>query len=109
MNNKGQAAIESLAIGILLVLMLFFVTRFGLMVQQNILVDELIEESLICLKQNKSDCAERLKNELQTLKFTQIELKIQNQRKIVSIKIKAVSAFKRIFEKESEIELDLST
>ncbi len=106
-NNKGQALIESLIVGLILISTLFFTIRVALIAQQNTLVDEFIEQTMICLAQQNVDCEVKLKKQLEALNFRSISIQNLSNHPKFSIVLKAVTPFSRILEKESELELDL--
>ncbi len=108
MNQKGQAMIEILILGFLLMVAFIALIRLGLAVQMNIVIDELIESAHLCELQQKSFCQTRLKD-----KLADFNLKILSSTFITSadtsfIKLHTESNLGKIFEKESELYLELS-
>lgn len=108
MTNKGQAMIEALVVGALLVVSLSFSLRYVLSMQNNLLVDEFIEQSLLCEAEGNHNCKETLRSLLEKLQFRNIMIRTDNQKNKFKIFIKGNSSFDQKFEKESELDLELS-
>lgn len=110
MNNKGQAFIESiLLLGIATIACLFLI-RLGLHLQNEILIDELVEETLICKLQKKQNCVNQLKNKLYSMNFKSVEVADMSQVNKAHIKLQAVSGlnFKSLLESELFLELQVN-
>ena len=67
MNNKGQAFIESIILLSIVTMACLFLIRLGLHLQNEILIDDLVEETLICKLQKKQNCIQQLKSQLYIL------------------------------------------
>jgi hypothetical protein len=106
MNNRGQAMIESLFIGIILILGLVFFLKAFVKVQKKMLVDELIEEALICLVQNKSTCINTFQKQLRDQGFSNIFLQTQKNQKKWILHFRATSSFNEKFDQESELDYE---
>lgn len=107
MNQKGQALTEGLILGSLIASALFYVIRIGLAIQQNMILNELVEMTLVNCLQDSKNCTKRLNEHLQQLQFKEIEISLDqiNQKKILSVQ--ARSSFGIHFFKESELDIDL--
>lgn len=106
MNRRGQAMIESLFVGLILVLALSLFLRVFARAQKNILVDEFIEETLICLVQKKLSCVHVFQQRLRDLGFSNISVHTQRNQSRWILHLKATSSFKEKIEKESELEYE---
>ena len=108
MTNKGQAMIEAVIIGAVLVTALSFCLRYALSMQQNLLVDEFIEQTLLCEAESRSNCKETLRSGLLKLNFRNLTIRSENQGNKFNLFLNGRSSFDRDFEKQSELTLDLS-
>lgn len=108
MNNRGQAMIESLLLGCVVIISLFFFLHLALRMQKNILLDELIEQTLICMAQKNPLCLESFRQQLITQKYQKISAAYNQFGNKWSLQLKAETAFNEIIEKESELEYDLA-
>ncbi len=109
MTNRGQAMIEALILGGILTASISFLVRYALEMQQSMLVDELIEQTLLCEFEGHTDCGAKLKSFLTDLQFKQIALRITKSGSTYLLNVSGQSIFDQKFEKESELTLDLTT
>lgn len=103
MNRRGQALTESLFVGIILILGLGLFLKIFSKAQKNMLLDEFMEETLICLIQNKLNCVNSFQQKLRAQGFSNISLQIQKNQNKCTLYLKATSSLNEKIEKESEI------
>ena len=106
MNNKGQAFIESIILLSIVTAACLFLIRLGLHLQNEILIDDLVEETLICKLQKKETCLLQLQNKLYSLNFKIVDAKFINQHNKAHLKLRTVSGLG--FEAQVESELSLA-
>ncbi len=87
---------------------LICILRFGFTIQQSVLLNELVEETLICHLQNQPNCLAVLNEKLRLFHFQQIRTRLEKQGSKASLKVDAFSGFGVHFIKESELALELS-
>ena len=100
--------IEGLILGAVLTTSLLFLIRYGLMIQQSLLIDELIEKTLLCIASDEPRCDENFRRQLTDLNFISIQVFSKKTQNLSTLKLSAQSGFGQNFEKESELELDLT-
>lgn len=108
MNNKGQALIESIMIMTIISLCSFKFFELGLNLYHEILLDELVEQSLICQLQIRSDCKNILYYKLQKLNFKNTSIQLINSEDTSYLKLQTEFGSKTKISKESQLHLDLS-
>ncbi len=106
MNRKGQAMIESLIVGIILIIGLGLFLKSFSKLQKKMFLDELTEETLICLVQNKSVCLGQLRNKLLSQGFSNIFIQTKKIQHKSILQLRATTSFNEIIEKESELEYE---
>ena len=109
MNNKGSVLIESLFLGILFSLSTAFLIKYILFFYQNLILDELIERTLICSFEDNLPCKYLLENKLKELKFSNFEIQIIKSNSHTKLSVHGDSQFGFRYEKESEMNLELQT
>lgn len=109
MTNKGSVLIESLFLGILFSLSTAFLIKYILFFYQNLILDELIERTLICSFEDNLPCKYLLENKLKELKFSNFEIQIIKSNSNSKLSIYGESQFGFRYEKESEMNLELQT
>lgn len=107
MNQKGQALTEGLILGSLIGLAIFYVTRTGFSIQQNIILNELIEMTLVNCLQNSQSCTKKLEEHLKRLQFKNIQIHLDQKNQKMILNVQAQSSFGILFFKESELDIDL--
>lgn len=108
MNQKGQAMIETLAVSSITIFFFIKLIQLGLQIRYEVIFDDLIEETLICKFQKQSDCVSKLKNKLNDLHFSEIQVIDRSQDKVAKIKVVVKNGLKTSITRESELALDLS-
>lgn len=108
MTNKGQAMIEALAVGALLMVSFLLTLRYALTMQNNLLVDESIEQTLLCEAEGNSTCKDTLRAILQKLQFRNIMIHTEKHKNKFKLIFNGVSNFEHKYEKESELDLELT-
>lgn len=108
MNQKGQAMIETIVVSSITIFFCIQLIRLGLQIRYEVIFDDLIEETLICKFQKESNCTNKLKNKLNDLHFSQIQVIDRSQDKIAKIKVVVKTGLNTSFTRESELALDLS-
>lgn len=106
-NERGQAFIESLFLGVIVVIAITYSLKYALRIQKSFLLDELVEETLICLMQTNTRCLSHLKAQLSQLGYQAVSVRTQNTQNKWILNIKARSSFEEHIEQESELEYDL--
>lgn len=106
MNERGQAMVESLLIGLIFILALSWLLKLSVYIQKKFLTDELIEDSLICLVSQNSFCTSQLRLKLAEQGYQSVFIQAQNLNHKWTLHLKAVSSFGNEIEKESELEYD---
>lgn len=106
MNKRGQAMIESLFVGIIVISGLGFFLKAFSKLQKKIVLDELTEEALICLVQNKSNCSNTFTQKLRDQGFSNISVQTQKFQSKWTLYLRANSSSNEKIEKESELEYE---
>ena len=109
MNHRGQAFIESMILLSIVTVSCLFLIRLGLHLQNEILIDELVEETLICKLQKKKNCIGQLKKNLYSLNFKSVEVTDKSQPTKSHIKLQTLSGldFKVVLESELSLALQV--
>lgn len=86
-----------------------YLIRLGLHLQNEILIDELVEETLICKLQKKQTCIGQLKSKLYSLNFKSVEVTDMSQPTKSHIKLQTLSGldFKAVIESELSLALQV--
>ncbi|MFZ3230811.1 MAG: hypothetical protein WA160_11450 [Pseudobdellovibrio sp.] len=108
MNQKGQALIEAILIMSLVGLCSFKLIELGLNLYHDILIDELIEQTLVCQFEVQSDCKKRLSMKLASLNFKDVQISLNRIRDTASLKLSAQLGQNTIYNRESKLTLDVS-
>ncbi len=108
MNRKGQAMIESVLILSLVTGSVLFLLRYGLQLQNEILVDELLEETLVCNLQKKDFCVIHLKQKLTELNYQSVTVTDKSQAQTARLLVRLTSNQNMNTTLESELSLDLT-
>ena len=98
--------IESLFVGMILIVAFGLFLQIFLRAQKKILVEEFIEETLICLVQNKSTCTISFQQKLRDQGFSNISVQTRKNQNKWTLHLKATSSFNEKIEKESELEYE---
>lgn len=106
MTNRGQAMVESLLIGLILIFALSFFLRLMITTQKSFLIDEFVEQALICLVQGNSNCTTTLKEKLLEQDFTLISVNSEKSSGKWIVHISATTSLNDRIEKESELEYE---
>jgi len=106
MTNRGQAMVESLLIGLILILSLSFFLRLMITTQKSFLIDEFVEQSLICLVQENSNCTNLLRQQLLEQGLSAISVRSEKSSGKWIVRFSATNSFNEIIEKESELEYE---
>ena len=106
-NSKGQALTESLVVGLVLTTGLLFFIRLALVVQQTILIDEFIEQALICLIEKNETCTSNFEKQLRDMNLTEVSITHRVDQGHATLSLTGLSQFGKRIEKESELQLDL--
>ena len=102
--------IESLLVGSLIMAGLFFLLKYAFVQYQNIIIDELVEQTLICiLETSNENCKMHLTQKLNSINIKNVLVQISKNKNLVHLNLKYTSTFNRKIEKESELLLDLET
>lgn len=107
MTERGQAMIESLLLGLILVMGLLWCLQTAVKTQKNFMLDEFVEQALICLLQNNSACTHQLHQQLKAQGYQDVWIQSQKIQNKFILRLKALSAFNEKIEKESELEYDV--
>ena len=107
MNQRGQAMIEMAMLSSLLIIGLILIVRMGLALHLSLVIDELIESAQLCELQQKPLCRQQLTAQLQDLNFKNIHAVWITSQNTSRLKLYVESNLERVFEKESELTLDL--
>ncbi len=108
MNTKGQALIESMIILSIVTVSSIFLIRAGLQMQNALVLDELLEDALVCKLQKKTTCVQALKSKLLALNFKTVVVQDRTQGSSARLAIEALSNFASITKLESELTLELA-
>ena len=108
MNQKGQAMIEASILMTLCVFPFVFLLQFGLHFISEIIVDDLLEQTLICKIQQQSNCITNLRSKLLGMNYKNIHITDHSQAKIARISVSWKSTNLYSGTLESELSLDLS-
>ncbi|MBC7464688.1 MAG: hypothetical protein H7256_01735 [Bdellovibrio sp.] len=108
MNNKGQAVVEAMIFAGLAIFFSIKLVQFGLDIRYEILFDDLIERTLICHFQKQTNCASLLREKLTDLHFTNIQISEASDEKTTRLTLSVTTRIKTVFNRESEMTLDLS-
>lgn len=108
MNQKGQAFIEVVILSSILMISIILIVRLGLILYLNIALDEVIETTHLCELQNKSDCHHDFHTRLKALSFKTIRAHRSRTAEASYLIVTAESNLGKIFEKESELHLELT-
>lgn len=108
MNNKGQAVIEAMIFATLAIFVSIKLLQFGLDIRYEILFDDLIERTLICHFQKQNNCASQLREKLTDLHFTNIQITEVSDDKTARVTLSATTRLNTVFNRVSEMSLDLS-
>ncbi len=108
MNQRGQAAIESIILLTLCTLVSVNLIQLGLHFLSEIAVEDLLEQTLICKLQKQYDCVSKLQNKLSDMNYTQVQVTDQSHSHVARIRVEwnATSTYKAAL--ESELHLDLT-
>lgn len=106
MNKKGQALIESLFVGIIITVGLGLFLKLFFKIQKRMVLEELAEETLVCLVEKKSNCKYAFQNQLQELGLKNISIQTNQTQMKCSLRLNAISSFNEKIEFESELEYD---
>lgn len=107
MNNKGQAFIESVLLLGIVTFACITLIRLGLHLQNKVLLDDLLEESLICKLQKNENCLFLLKNKLDKLNYKFVEINDYSRPGLARIKLHTISGLEFSSTLESELSLGL--
>ena len=107
MNQKGQALTEGLILGSLIATSIFYVMRIGFSIQQNMILNELIEMTLVDCLQDSKNCTKKLEEHLRKLHFKKIQISLDQTTQKQILNVQAQSDFGIHFFKESELDIDL--
>lgn len=108
MNNKGQAFIESMLLLGVITISAIFLIRLGLHLQNEILIDELIEEALVCKLQKKDFCVSRLKKQFLEMNFYSVKITDKSHFNTAQLAVEIDSGLNIKTQLESEMSLELS-
>lgn len=109
MTNRGQAMIESLLLGTLIVGSFLFFLRHALRMQKNLFLDEEMEQTLICLVERKASCITEMKQRLAQQGYTSMSVIPKMTTEKINLIFKARSPFNDLVEKESELSYELNS
>ena len=85
-----------------------YLVRMGLHLQNEILIDELMEEALVCKLQKKEFCISRLKNQFLGMNFRSVEIVDKSRVNNAHLFIEITSGLNIKTQLESEISLELA-
>ena len=108
MNQKGQAFIEATLLLALVTVSSLFLIRLGLQLQNEIVLDDLMEQTLICKLQKKMNCLPELKNKLEGIHYKAVRTVDASTLNNASLFVKATSGLNITTTVQSELNLDLS-
>ncbi len=108
MNRKGQAFIEATLLLAIVTVSSLFLVRLGLQLQNEIVLDDLMEEALICKLQKKVACLSDFKKNLHAVNFKMVQASDESSTDLARIYVKATSGFNITTILQSELKLDLS-
>ena len=108
MNQKGQAFIEATLLLTLVTVSSLFLIRLGLQLQNQIVLDEVMEEALICKLQKKMNCLPDLKKNLEGTHFKVVQAIDESTSENSRILVQATSGLNITTTLQSELNLDLS-
>jgi hypothetical protein len=107
-NRKGQALVESLIIAVILIFSMGFFLRFALKMQSALVVDEFVEQALICLLSQKTSCEEHLRHQLSERGYQEVQIHSQHFQSKYVLRLQMTSPWKDRIKKESELADELS-
>ncbi|MBC7421388.1 MAG: hypothetical protein H7328_11725 [Bdellovibrio sp.] len=107
MNQKGQAAVELSIFGLFLMTTILFTVRIGLAIQMNIVIGELIESAHLCELQRRPSCRHKLQASLNDFNLKNVNLVFRTTNDYSYIQLYANTDLGKIFQKESELALEL--
>lgn len=108
MNTKGQALIESMIILSIVTVSSLLLIRAGLQMQNALVMDEFLEQALVCKFQKKTSCVQTLKAQLLALNFKSVVIQDRMQGATSRLAIEALSKFNTTSKLESELTLELA-
>ena len=108
MNRRGQALTESIILLIILTLFSVKFLQLGLHAISEIVVDDLVEEALICKLQNDNACVFQIKRKLLELNYTHLQITDSSYNDVARIAIRWNSSESYVGYLESELKLDLA-
>ena len=108
MNQKGQVFIESLILLSLCTLCSVKLIQLGLHLISEIVVEDLLEQTLICKLQKQPLCIHKLRNKLIYLNFTSVQITDHSYLNTARITIQWQTNMNYRATLESELALDLS-
>jgi preprotein translocase subunit SecF len=107
-NQKGQAMIEAVIILAIALIFSIKAIQLGLNLHYEILVDDLIEQTLICHYQKKSTCISDLRHRLNELSFHDVQISDRSDSNTSRLRLQLTTGFGVVLTRESELTLDLS-
>jgi hypothetical protein len=107
MNQKGQAMIEAVIIMAIALIFSIKAIQLGLNLHYEILIDELIEQTLICHYQ-KTNCISDLRSRLNDMKFHDVQINDRSDAATSRLWLQVTTGFGVVITRESELTLDLS-
>lgn len=108
MNQRGQAFVEALILSCLITTGIIITTKAGLTIIQNLIINEFVENTLICSFEKNKNCLEHFKKNISPLNIKILSLSLETSQPVHVLKLKAETKNGRLFIKESELTLDLS-
>ncbi len=108
MNHKGQAFIESLILLSLCTLCSVKLLQLGLHMISEIVVEDLLEQTLICKLQKQAHCIDQLRNKLIELNYSSVQITDYSYLNTARIAIRWRTGKQYQANMESELALDLS-
>lgn len=108
MNRRGQAFIEALLLLSIVSIAASLLIRIGLHLQNEILIDEVTESTLICILRKRSDCIKNMKAKFQEMNFRLIEIQDKSRPGNSRLLLHLTSRLEMSTVLESELQLDLA-
>lgn len=108
MNQKGQAFVESLILLSICTLCSVKLTHLGLHFISQIVVEDLLEQTLICKLQKKQNCTAVFQKKLISLNYKSVQVTDQSSLNTARIKVNWQTDDSYQATLESELTFDLS-
>ncbi len=108
MNQKGQAVIESVILLTICTVVSVTFIQLGLHLFSEIVVEDLLEQTLICKLQKQSDCTAKLKKKLHDLNYTAVTVIDRSHSEKAKILVQWNSSLTYSAALESELSFDLT-